>query len=318
MPPRVCFHYPCQDGAYAALIAHLHFARIGVAATFHPLAVYAKEETRVELTKNWGKHDDVYLLDFSGGVSFLKAACARTFLVHLIDHHKTAAEDMEALVAGEGKPENLDVTFLDMARSGASLSRDFFAALGTVVPDDLRAVIALVEDNDLWRHALPDSKAFAAGFADLRLECDPVKNPGVWSQMLALSTHKVTDVGRAAMARDASIIQAEADASFTVRVPAASDGASAFEALAVFTAHPGLRSEAGNLLAIKSKERGLRPCGIIAYIEQAAPEQVKVSFRTVDGFDSTPYARASGGGGHAAASSCMVSVAEWASWRVAL
>lgn len=316
MPPRVCFHYPCQDGAYAAVIAYLHFVRIGVEATFHPLAVYAKEETRIELTKTWGKDDDVYLLDFSGGVSFLKAACARTFRVHLIDHHKTALEDMESLQKGEGKPENLDISFLDMARSGASLSRDFFAAMGTVVSDDLRAVIGLVEDNDLWKHALADSRAFAAGFADLRLECDPSKNAGVWPQILALSTQKVIDGGRASIARDASIIKSEADASFTVRVPAASDGAPAFETLAVFTAHPGLRSEAGNLLAVKSKESNLAPCGIIAYVEKAAPDQVKVSFRSVDGFDTTPYARAFGGGGHAAASSCMVTVSEWASWRL--
>ncbi len=46
-----------------------------------------------------------------------------------------------------------------------------------------------------------------------------------------------------------------------------------------------------------------------------APGQVKVSFRSINGFDTTRVAEAFGGGGHAAASSCLMTEAEFEQWR---
>ena len=40
--------------------------------------------------------------------------------------------------------------------------------------------IRLVEDGDLWRWALPDSREFHAGVAALNLEYDVNKNPGIF------------------------------------------------------------------------------------------------------------------------------------------
>lgn len=37
----VCYHYPCHDGAFAALAAHLHFAGTQQAVRFVPNRVYA-------------------------------------------------------------------------------------------------------------------------------------------------------------------------------------------------------------------------------------------------------------------------------------
>ena len=57
-------------------------------------------------------------------------------------------------------PHNLEV-HIDMSRSGATMSRDYFG-LAQWLSDraDPRAenilrMFALVEDNDVWRHALP-------------------------------------------------------------------------------------------------------------------------------------------------------------------
>jgi nanoRNase/pAp phosphatase (c-di-AMP/oligoRNAs hydrolase) len=46
------------------------------------------------------------------------------------------------------------------------------------------------------------------------------------------------------------------------------------------------------------------------------PDRVKVSLRSIQGYDTTRVAEAFGGGGHAAASSCIVSEAEFDRWRV--
>ena len=54
----------------------------------------------------------------------LQGACASPTRVTVLDHHKTAAENL----AGAAAP-NLEVT-LDMERSGAIIARDHFAPHG--------------------------------------------------------------------------------------------------------------------------------------------------------------------------------------------
>ena len=73
---------------------------------------------------------------------------------------------------------------LDMGRSGATISRDFFAPAGLTSAQ--QQLFAYIEDADLWRWALPDSKAFHAGFCTLGLEMDANVNPGIWQQLLEL------------------------------------------------------------------------------------------------------------------------------------
>lgn len=254
-----------------------------------------------------GPEDELFLLDFSGGVAFLLAACARAKRVVLIDHHKTAADDIAALPAC---PANLDISFVDMKRSGATLARDYF---NPKLSAEVTATIALVEDNDLWRHALPDSKPFAAGFAGLTLELDPGKNAGIWAQLLALSSAAVITAGSAVMAEEAAIIVSEAATSFILNV-----AKPPLRCLAIVSSHPNLRSTAGNLLAEASKARGLDPVGVIAYTEPGAGVGViKVSARSVGDFDTTVFSKAFGGGGHKGASSCIVDDAVFTSWKEA-
>lgn len=309
MAPVIGYHYPCPDGIYAALCAHVHFRSLGVTPRWLPLAVYATEASRLEAAAALTAEDDLYLLDFSGGVNFILAACKQARRVFLIDHHKTAADDIAALPS---RPENLDTTFVDMMRSGATLSRDYFNA-SPFLSSEVLETIELVEDNDLWRHKLVDSKAFAAGFAALKLEMDPGKNSGIWSQLLSFSRTAIVAAGRLALEEEAAIIKSEAATAFTVSV-----ASPPLTCLAIITMHPGLRSTAGNLLAEASLARGLDACGIIAYTEPGAGSDViKVSARGVADFDTTLFTKAYGGGGHKGASSCIVSEAVFASWREA-
>ena len=45
-----------------------------------------------------------------------------------------------------------------------------------------------------------------------------------------------------------------------------------------------------------------------------AQGQIKVSLRATDGWDTTRVTQAFGGGGHAAASSCVMAAAEFETW----
>jgi hypothetical protein len=49
----------------------------------------------------------------------------------------------------------------------------------------------MVEDADLWRWALPDSKAFHAGLCARKMEFNCSTNPGIWDQLLALDPQAV-------------------------------------------------------------------------------------------------------------------------------
>ena len=108
----------------------------------------------------------------------------------MLDHHKTAATH---LGAGTEAVPNLEVT-LDMGRSGATIARDYFAPAGLTPAQ--QQLFAYVEDADLWRWALPDSKAFHAGFISLELEWDANLNPGIWDQLLQLQPDAVIEQAR--------------------------------------------------------------------------------------------------------------------------
>lgn len=61
----VCYHYPCVDGIYSALAAHLHFRATSppTPVRFFPLTVY-KQHSVEELGLN--NADTVYMCDFTG------------------------------------------------------------------------------------------------------------------------------------------------------------------------------------------------------------------------------------------------------------
>ena len=60
---------------------------------------------------------------------------------------------------------------------------------GTVWLDDRRSpqeLFAYIEDADLWRWRLPDSRCFHAAFGALGLEMDANANPAIFDQLLQL------------------------------------------------------------------------------------------------------------------------------------
>lgn len=112
--------------------------------------------------------------------------------VVVLDHHKTALETLPP--NGKG-PLNLTIV-LDMKRSGATISYDYFLQslrqrgqgfhLNLVEDEEVCRVESLfkyIEDADLWSWVLPDSKAFSSGLSDSRIEYNVEKNPAVFKQV---------------------------------------------------------------------------------------------------------------------------------------
>lgn len=109
---------------------------------FHP-GVYQDAPPDVE-----GR--DVYLVDFSYKRAVIEKMCEKASRVVLIDHHKTAIEDLEGLCI-----ERLT----DLEKSGATLAWEwFYGNDDSAMPQLLRHI----EDRDLWRFALPFTREIQA------------------------------------------------------------------------------------------------------------------------------------------------------------
>jgi len=148
----VIYHGGCRDGFCAAWAVYRHFHTVGDICGFHAGYYGQPPPDCTDL--------DVIIVDFSYSREDMEriAATARTLIV--LDHHKTAREALGSLVVPRG-----DVVF-DMNRSGAGLAWDYF------IPAPRPWVVDYIEDRDLWRHALPDSKAINAYLSVLPFEFD--------------------------------------------------------------------------------------------------------------------------------------------------
>lgn len=160
-PDIVIYHSPCDDGFGAAWAAH---QRWGDAVEYVP-ATYGKPAPDVA-----GKN--VLMVDFSYKYDQLSAMSFKARSIVILDHHKTAQEDLARLPAMRScSLKEVDLTFkevcwtqnmpeiamfFDMERSGARLAWDFCHP-GKPVPD----LIRFIEDRDLWRFDLPQTRAFS-------------------------------------------------------------------------------------------------------------------------------------------------------------
>jgi hypothetical protein len=140
-PPLVVYHSPCLDGFTAAWACWL----VHPEAEFVP-GVYGQEPPDCA-----GR--DVYLLDFSYKRSVMEKIYHVANSITVLDHHKSAQAELEGFAGSDVR-----VVF-DMEKSGARLAWEWFHP-GVEVP----LLVQLVEDRDLWRFALPNSKELNAAF----------------------------------------------------------------------------------------------------------------------------------------------------------
>lgn len=137
--PLVIYHSPCADGFTAAWIAWKEF---GDDADYYP-ATYTDQPEIPDV-------DDriVYILDYSYPAPIMRRIAERADTVIVLDHHKSAEEDLaplleEGIIEGE----------FDMERSGAGMTWDWFH-MGETRP----MLVDYVEDRDLWRFKFKNSK----------------------------------------------------------------------------------------------------------------------------------------------------------------
>jgi len=126
-------HHNDSDGYGAGLAAYTKF---GNEARYLPID-YGWKFPELEPNSN------VYILDFSILRNELDELVAKMNFVLVLDHHKSAEEQLK----------NHPNAIFDMNRSGAGIAWDYFHS-NVTRPD----FINYIEDADLWRFSLPNSK----------------------------------------------------------------------------------------------------------------------------------------------------------------
>lgn len=148
MRPLVIYHGNCADGFSAAWC---FWRKYGEGADY-VAGVYQQAPPDVT-----GR--DVYMVDFSYKRSVVEEMLKIANSVCLIDHHKTAIEDLQPLFMQDswtGEPKQL-AYFVDMNRSGATLAWDYLFP-----GEDRPLLLGHIEDRDLWRFKLPNTREIQA------------------------------------------------------------------------------------------------------------------------------------------------------------
>lgn len=146
--PLVIYHGNCADGFSAAWC----FWRKYGADADYVAGVYQQDPPDVT-----GR--DVYLVDFSYKRPVVEAMLKAAASVCLIDHHKTAIDDLRPLFMQDswtGEPKQL-AHFTDLNRSGATLAWDYLFP-----GEDRPLLLGHVEDRDLWRFKLAGTREIQA------------------------------------------------------------------------------------------------------------------------------------------------------------
>lgn len=157
--PIVIYHANCADGFSAAWVFYKMSKIHEVDFEFYA-GVYGKPPPDVT-------DRIVYLVDFSYKRDVVIEMCQKAAKVILIDHHKTAIEDLGWLVdEGCAQHQRNFNWYVDIERSGAVLAWDYWF-IESSPPTQIKMgprpiLLGHVEDRDLWRFKLPNTREIQA------------------------------------------------------------------------------------------------------------------------------------------------------------
>lgn len=265
----IIHHGNCRDGFGGAFAA---WKKFGDTASYIPART---QETVPEgLT---GK--TIYIIDYSYPKAVLERLRNENTSVIVLDHHKTAEEAVTAF------PENV----FDLDHSGAVLAWQYFHP-NTPIP----TLLLYVEDHDLWKFALPDTRAFGAALGEYDMSFT------VWDEL----TQRLEDPEFFNHFIEHGKIIAKYEDKLVANIMEYREQVR-FEGYETYAVNASriYRSILGNNLAELNRTEGREPFGIVYYRYAG---KVHCSLRSRDSFDVRRLAEKYGGGGHAQAASIRV------------
>lgn len=274
MKPLCIYHGNCADGFGAAWV----FARYADRAfDFHP-GVYQNDPPDVE-----GR--DVYLVDFSYKRHVVEAMRERCSRLVLIDHHKTALDDLAPLIESRAIE-----SLCSIDHSGAMLAWQWFNGGNE---SELPPLLRHIEDRDLWRFALPYTREIQANVFSYPYDF------AVWDELMAMDLGKLIAGGEAIERKHHKDI---AELIGVVTRPMLIGGYMVPAANLPYT----LTSDAGHRLAV-GNGTDAQPEHPFAACYWDTPDGRVFSLRSAKGgIDVSEIAKQYGGGGHRNASGYRV------------
>lgn len=302
--PCIIYHVDCLDGFGAAFAAWRHF---GDAAEYLPM----HHGQPCEIGKI--ADQDLFILDFSFSPEVLQGFATTAKSVTQIDHHLSASKAWNGLLqTGEDgrqsyqHPELPLRVIFDLDKSGARLAWEHFHPSAA-----LPLALAHIEDQDMWRFALPGTRAFCRA---LRQQPFEFSN---WDEILQATENGNTARYRSLLEQGVAIEsffanEIERLANSALRMPARLRGEPIDALQAVrhnqtslsngeqsWLAISGIAINANALFASELGNRLAEQSGTFGLIWQLAGDgEAKVSLRSKGDFDVAAIAQRYGGGGH--------------------
>lgn len=262
----VLYHANCPDGFCAAWVLRTAFPE----ATFTP-AYYGQRPPKVR-----GKH--VLIVDFSYPRATLEAMRTEAASLQVLDHHKSAQAELEGL----------PYCVFDMDRSGARLAWDHLAILG-LLPQKFHGwdthlfelgeahwLVDYVQDRDLWRWELPQSRAINAALSSYQ------RDFAVWSMLARRTPDDMIKEGEAIVRYQQTVIDTHVRNATLISLQG--------HTVPIVNATT-LQSEIGNALCEN------KPFSVTWFDRQDGSRQFSLRSRE-DGVDVSEIAKIYGGGGH--------------------
>lgn len=280
----VLYHKACNDGKAAAW---------AVWNTLGDTAIYLPYQYKDEWPRECkGMH--VIMVDLSITFDEFMAINDDIKSLLIIDHHKSAQElthlfppvaNYEEYLKERPQMEHGGRVHIDMEECGSVLAWRFFGNLpkDTIVP----LALQMVNDYDLWKHVIPDTKSFNAWLAQSSVSIQAFNTQVLKGDEIDES---VLEIGDALLAKDASI------ASSVVKnyvCPCESNKGLKY---ALVNGPHHLRNEISDLLVDKYDF-------VVVYNRRSAVTVVSLRGKKGGGVDLSALAKRYGGGGHMDAAS---------------
>lgn len=184
MKPLVIYHGNCFDGFTAAWA----FWNVYKNVEFWPA------QRGPEPPDCTGRR--VFLLDFCYSREQMKRIILQSDYTVVLDHHKTAEADLSGILTellASHQRSRPDYIVLDMQRSGAGITWDFMNGCHSLKGPPRPWLVDYVEDRDLWRWALPNSREVSAYIASVPMTFE------AWDELAAMDVKDVAEQGRGIM-----------------------------------------------------------------------------------------------------------------------
>ena len=296
-------HSHCTDGLVAASIMKYSLQMNHNVEPEVIFVSYGKEQEAIDKA-NIDQETTVYCVDFAFNKELTLELCKLAKLVYVLDHHKTANENLHDLKT------HYNFNFIyDVNKSGASIVRDYckqhlslYSHIRLNQKEILNKVVNMVEDRDLWLFKLQMTKEFAEYVFAYMQPNDIDRMSIILFNYNLDGLNKICQMGSTIMNYKDNIIEKKLKSYVPVYFHANNT-----KLLIINETQPDLVSQLGNELC---KKYNIPVCLYnISRSDDSTEIKVNLSFRSMDHLEPVDsIARLFSGGGHSCASGGVCSL----------